>query len=409
MAREVASCRGDFPSLKREVDGRPLRFLDGPAGTQVPQAVIDAVSGYYRHSNANCGGAFATSRETGQVLEATRAACADLLGVGDSGTVSLGPNMTTLTYALSHALERHFAPGDEVVITQLDHEANRGPWRALERSGIVVKEIAVRPDATLDPDDMARQITAKTRLVAAGGSSNAFGTVNDIARLRDLSRAVGAWLFVDAVHYAPHFPLDVVAWDADFVAASAYKFYGPHVGMLYARAGLLDALSTDRLCTVPATAPDCLETGTPNYAAFAGVTAAIDYLAEFGDGEHRRARLLAAMQRVHTHERAMLLRLAEGLTALPGCAIAGTPADTDPRAPTLAITVDGVHSDRIGAWLGEHGVAVWSGHFYAVRPVEKLGYAERGGVVRIGISMYTSAEDVDAAVAAVAALPRQSR
>ncbi len=406
MTRPIESCRSDFPSLRREVAGQPLRFLDGPAGTQVPQAVIDAISAYYQRSNANCGGAFATSRETGEVLAATRAAGADLLGTGDTGTISLGPNMTTLTFALSHAIERLFEPGDEIVITQLDHEANRGPWKALERSGIVVREIAVREDATLDPDDMARQITPRTRLVAAGASSNAFGTANDIHRLRQLSRDADAWLFVDAVHYAPHFPMDVTDWDADFVAASAYKFYGPHVGLLYARAGLLESLSTDRLCTVPATAPDAIETGTPNYAAFAGTTAAIDYLASFGDGADRRAKLLSAMSRIHEHERSMLLRLADGLSSVPGLTIAGVPASTAHRAPTLAITVEGVHPDRIAEWLAEHGVAVWSGHFYAVRPIEKLGYESRGGVVRIGVSMYTSADDVDAAIAAVRSVPR---
>jgi len=244
---QCQKCRDDFPSLKRTVNGQPLAYLDGPGGTQVPQQVIDAAAEYYRRYNANAGGAFVTSRETDEMVHRSRETVAAFLGAPSWREISFGANMTTLNFALSHALGRAMGPGDEVVITALDHEANRGPWLMLRERGVEVKEVGLRPDATLDPESMARQIGPHTRLVAIGYSSNAFGTVNDVALARDLAREVGAYVVVDAVHFAPHFPLDVVALDADFLLCSGYKFYGPHVGVLYARPGLLEELQTDRL------------------------------------------------------------------------------------------------------------------------------------------------------------------
>ncbi len=240
MAFDAASnqqCRNDFPALARTLGGAPLAFLDGPAGTQVPHSVIDAVAAYYRTCNANTHGMFVTSEESDAAIGEVRRAAAAFLGAAGPGEISFGANMTTLTFALSHALARIFAPGDEVVVTELDHEANRGPWLALAAQGVVVREVPLRRDGTLDPGALEAAVTARTRLMALGMSSNALGTVNDVALARRLTRDAGAWLLLDAVHYAPHFPLDVQALDADFLLCSAYKFYGPHVGLLYCRPG----------------------------------------------------------------------------------------------------------------------------------------------------------------------------
>ncbi|HJX27887.1 MAG TPA: aminotransferase class V-fold PLP-dependent enzyme, partial [Thermoanaerobaculia bacterium] len=244
MEPECFRARRDFASLARVVNGRPLAFLDGPAGTQVPEPVIAAMTGYYRTSNANTHGEFVTSRETDHLLDATREAVGAFLGAPSWREVSFGQNMTTLNFLLSQALVRVMKPGDEIVITQLDHEANRGPWLELRERGVTVREVALRPDGTLDPEDFARQVTGRTRLIAVGAASNALGTVNDLALARRLADDAGAWLLLDAVHYAAHFPVDVQALGCDFLLCSAYKFYGPHVGILYARPGLLDELPT---------------------------------------------------------------------------------------------------------------------------------------------------------------------
>ena len=286
-AEDNAKCRQDFPSLARTLDGVPLAFLDGPAGTQVPEPVIAAMSQYYRTSNANTHGEFPTSRETDRLLAETREVVAAFLGAPSGREISFGQNMTTLTYSLSYALAREMAPGDEIVITQLDHEANRGPWLNLQERGIVIREVALRRDGRLDPEDLARQITAKTRLVALGIASNALGTVTDATLARRLSKEVGAWLLLDAVHYAAHLPVDVAAFDADFLLCSAYKFYGPHVGILYTRPGLLDRLPTDRLRTQDEDGPSRIEMGTLNHAALLGVKAAIEYIASWGEGDRK--------------------------------------------------------------------------------------------------------------------------
>jgi cysteine desulfurase family protein (TIGR01976 family) len=317
--------------------------------------------------------------------------------------------MTSLTFALSHALAREMAPGDEVVITQLDHEANRGPWLDLRARGVEVKEIALRADATLDPEDMARQITGRTRLVALGFASNAFGTVNDVERARDLARQAGAYLLVDAVHYAPHFALDVTALDPDFLLCSAYKFYGPHVGVLYARPGLLDRLATDRLRTQHAEAPYRIETGTLNFAAIAGVRAAVDYIASWGQDSpggvaDRRSRLLDAMAGLQAYEHDLARAYYEGVASIPGVTVWGPDFSAQRRAPTVSITVDGVHPGEAAQRLAARGIAVWDGHFYAVRPIEMLGLAQRGGVIRVGVSMYNTREEIDRLLEAVEAL-----
>ncbi len=282
------------PALARRQGELPIAYLDGPAGSQVPTPVIDAIAGYYRESNANTHGQFATSQRSDELLHLVREKAAAFLGAADWRTISFGANMTTLTFALAHAVGRACSPGDEIVITQLDHEANRGPWLGLAERGLVIREVALRPDGTLDAASLAAEIGPRTRLVAMGLASNALGTVNDVALARELTRKVGAWLLLDAVHYAPHFAVDVAALDADFLLCSAYKFYGPHIGLLYSRPGLLDTLATDRLRTQDPAGPFRIETGTLHHAALVGVGAAIDFLASWGRGDDLRQQLVDA-------------------------------------------------------------------------------------------------------------------
>ena len=398
---ECRRCRKDFPSLARTVDGYPLAFLDGPAGTQVPRSVIDAISRYYETSNANSHGEFPTSRETDRLLSETREAVAAFLGAPSWQSISFGQNMTTLNFALSHALGRAMEPGDEVVITQLDHEANRGPWLGLVERGMVIREVALKADGRLDYDDLERQITERTRLVALGLASNALGTVNDVARARELSNRVGAWLLLDAVHHAAHFLVDVVALDCDFLLCSAYKFYGPHVGLLYSRPGLLDRLQTDRLRTQEGEAPFRIETGTLNHAALAGVKAAVEYIASWGEGATLRERVVSAMEGIAAWEHALGRQYYEAVRQIPGVTVWG-PDFSGRRAPTVSITIDGVPAVDAAKRLGAKGLQVWDGHFYALRAIEALGLAERGGVLRTGVVMYNTREEIERLVAGVA-------
>lgn len=403
------AAREHFPALRRTLSGRPLAFLDGPAGTQVPEAVIDAVAGYYRTSNANTHGQFVTSRESYETVLAARRAMAAFLGTPDWRTVSFGQNMTTLAYSLAHAFGRLFAPGDRVVVTQLDHEANRGPWFGLEERGVAVREVRMLPDGTLDMDDFAAAVTEGTRLVAVGSAANALGTVNDVAAVRELCRRAGAWLLVDAVHHAAHFAQDVTALDPDFLLCSAYKFYGPHVGVLYTRPGLLEELPLDRLRVHEEAAPYRIETGTLNHAALAGVTAAVEYLASWGEGGDLRTRLVSAMEGIAAYEHDLARQYFERVREVPGVSVRGPGFDSPRRAPTVSITLDGVPAAEAARRLGEEGVQVWDGDFYASRPVEVLGLVERGGLLRAGISLYNTAEEVARLVEGVARIARDRR
>lgn len=396
--------RRQFPSLERLHNGNPLVFMDGPAGTQVPRQVIDAVSHYYLTSNANSHGAFVTARETDQVLDDFRQAISDFLGAEGPHTISLGANMTTLNYSLARAIGRYLQPGDEILITQLDHEGNRGPWLSLREMGMVVREVNLLPDGELDYDDLEAKLNDRTRLLAIGGAANFMGTVNDLARARALTYRAGAWLLVDAVHYAPHFPVNVRAIGCDFLLCSAYKFYGPHVGLLYTRPGLLDRLPLDRLRTAGQNAPYSIETGTPNHAALAGVTAAIDFLAGVGDGDSRRKKLVNAMGRIQRHEINLATKLYHGLAAIPGVEIVGPAIEDAPRAPTLAVTVAGLRPETVCKQLAEKNILAWDGHFYAIRAAEVLGLLEKGGVTRLGVSAYTSEADIEQVAAAFGAL-----
>lgn len=382
----------------------PVAFLDGPAGTQVPRQVSAAMSRYYETANANVHGEFATSRETDRVVREGRTAMASFLGTDDWREISFGPNMTSLAFSLSRALAREMSPGDEVVITQLDHEANRAPWLGLERQGIVIKEAALLPDGRLDDEDLERKIGPRTRLVAMTLASNALGTVVDPTRARDLTRRHGAWLLLDAVHYAAHLPVDVAALDADFLLCSTYKFYGPHMGVLHTRAGLLDRLDTDRLRTQPQAAPWRIETGTLNHAAIAGVLAAIEYIASWGEGESLRSRIVSGVADIADWEHELGRRYWEGLEEIPGARAWGPDFTSARRAPTVSMTLDGHEPTALARRLGDLGLQVWDGHFYAIRAIEILGLADMGGLLRTGFSMYNTPEEVDRLLQALANL-----
>ena len=378
--------------------------------------MIAAVTGYYQTSNANAHGVFAASVETDAAIAGARTSMAALLGAPGPATISFGQNMTTLAFSLAHALARCVGPGDEVVVTDLDHDANVTPWRVLAERGAVLRHVPVRPDATLDMDRFRALVGERTRLVAVGYASNAVGTVNDLATIRAWTREVGALLVVDAVHWVPHGVVDVTALGPDFLFCSAYKFFGPHVGVLYsrqgvqgARPGALDALPTDRVRPQRDAAPERIETGTLNHAALAGVTAAVEFIASLAPAvpaaAGTRERLVAAMAAVYDGERRLLERLWSGLGGLPGVRRYGPEPGAALRAPTVSFTVDGVHPDEVAARLAGAGVYVWSGNFYAVTVVERLGLARSGGLVRAGMAPYTTEEEVDRLLAVVAGLP----
>ena len=390
----LAGHRSDFPSLERRFRDRPLTYFDGPAGTQMPRQVIEAITSYYSTCNSNTHGCFVTTRESDTLLQETRRIIAIFLGAKHLNCISLGANMTTLNFSLSRAIGRAMKPGDEVVITQLDHEANRGPWLTLEERGVVVREVALKRDGTLDYDDIRAKIGPRTRLLALGLASNALGTVNNVALARELTSKVGAWLLVDAVHYAPHFSIDVQAMDADFLLCSAYKFYGPHVGILYCREGLLNQLEPDRLRTQDQMAPYKIETGTLNHAAIVGIKAAIEYIAALAGGSDLRSKIVSAMKLIGQHERRLASAFYDGLIRVDGITVYGQPFSSALRAPTISFTMRSNTAEEVCTRLGERGFCTWDGHFYALRAIEVLGLLERGGVTRVGISMYNTMEEV---------------
>lgn len=405
---DVASIRGQFPALARRHDGRPVVYLDGPAGSQVPQRVIDAMADYLRHHNANHGGAFATSRENDELLACAQQAAADLLGTDDPATIVFGANMTTLTFAFSRALARTWKAGDELVVTQLDHDANITPWRmAAEERGLRVHEIRIRPeDTTLDWEDFQSKLSERTRLVAVGCASNATGTVNPIRRIVAAAHAVGAEVFLDAVHYAPHGLIDVQQWNCDYVVCSAYKFFGPHVGILWGRRERLEALTPYKVRPSDNHIPDRWMTGTPNFEGIAGVRAAIEYLAELGGhAATRRAALQQAFAKIRVHEAELCRRLLTGLRHVPGVALFGIAdlARQHERVATFSVCVAG-HSPRaVAERLAQQGIFVWNGNYYALRLSEVLGL-EPDGMVRIGLLHYNTADEVERLLQELAAL-----
>jgi cysteine desulfurase family protein (TIGR01976 family) len=392
--------RSHFPALERRQGGARVAYFDGPGGTQVPRAVAEAVSDYlYRH-NANTHWAYPTSAETDEIIERAREAVADFIGASHD-EIAFGANATTLAYHVSRTLGRTFKAGDEIVVTELDHHANVAPWQALARERDVALRVVRMETETgaLDWEDFESKMSERTRLVAVGAASNALGTINDTSRALRLAREAGAYLFVDAVHYAPHQLTDVRALECDFLVCSAYKFYGPHVGALFCRRELLDSLPWPKLQPAPDYAPEVAETGTQNHEGIAGAAAAVEFLASLAAGASRRERLRAAFSELHARGAALTQKLWDGLSAIEGVKLYGPPPGAA-RTPTVAFTVGGVKSTDVARRLAARGLFLSHGDFYAATVVERLGLGEEG-LVRAGCACYTDDEEVERLLAGV--------
>jgi len=446
-ALDITWARSQFPSLAQTVNGHPAAFLDGPGGTQVPQRVIDAISHYLRRDNANTGGAYSTSRQTDAMIAEARAAMADFLHC-TADEVIFGPNMTTLTYAISRALGRDWKSGDEILVTRLDHDANVSPWLQIaEDRGITVRWAEVHDeDCTLDMADLASKINAKTKLVAIGYASNAVGTINPVKEIVRLAHNAGALAYVDAVHYAPHGLIDIAALDCDFLVCSTYKFFGPHMGVLFGKREHLKRLHPYKVRPNTNAIPNCWEWGTLNHECIAGITACVEYLADLGrrslelnkiaqpkemrvphpepalseaEGRlslgandaadasgfksDRRTAIVAAYEAIHEHERALLDRAIAGLKKIPGLKIYGIadPARFDERCATLAVRIDNHSPLELATKLGDRGIFTWDGNYYALNLTEHLDVEKSGGFLRIGLIHYNTVEEVDRLLAAL--------
>ncbi len=396
--KDLSYCRQQFPSVARlGPDGQPLVYLDGPGGTQVPASVIQAIGDYYANRNSNTHGQFVTSQESDAMIWEARAHMAAMLGAHDPSTISFGQNMTTLNFLLSQAVGRILKPGDEVIVTDLDHDSNVAPWLTLQDRGVVIRRVPVTATAELDMDAFRSLMTEKTRLVAVGWASNAVGTVNPLAEIRQLTAAQGAWMLVDAVHWAPHGVIDVEQLKPDFLLCSVYKFFGPHVGVLYTRPGLMEALPTLRVRPQSESAPERMETGTLNHAALAGTIAAVEFLASFADApsDTLRNRLRQGMTHVYHYEHELAAKLYRGLSGLPNLKIWGPPVGAQDRAPTISFTVAQQSSETIARRLGERGILAWDGDFYAMTVVDQLGLRDQGGLLRLGLAPYNTAHEVE--------------
>jgi cysteine desulfurase family protein (TIGR01976 family) len=405
---DVAWVRQQFPSLDIQVNGYAAAFLDGPAGTQVPRQVVDAIQNYFLTANANTCGAFETSRRNDSIIDSARAAMADFFHC-DKDEVIFGQNMTTIAFALARAIARDLNPGDEIVVTTLDHDANVAPWRALEEKGVVIRQADIHEsDCTLNLDDLKKKITAKTKLVAVGYASNAVGTISPVAEITKLAHAAGALMFIDAVHYAPHGPIDVRALDCDFLACSPYKFFGPHMGTLYGKREHLLRFRPYKVRPAPDTLPDRWETGTQVQELIAGIAAAVDYLAELGrrcdsTAKDRRSALLAAYRSTRQHEMALLARLIPGLLAIPGLKFFGItdPNQFEHRCSTVSIRLADHTPTETAKFLGDRGIFTWDGNYYALNLAERLGVQSTGGFLRIGLVHYNTPVEVDRLLAAL--------
>ena len=408
----ASTIRSDFPALSRRHGHDPVAYFDGPGGTQVPRRVVDAVADYLLHHNANTHWSYPTSAETDDAIAAARAALADFLG-GAPEEIVFGLNMTTLTFHLSRGLGRGWGAGDEIVVTELEHHANVAPWRALERErGLAVRTVRMRlDDATLDWEDLERSITPRTRLLAIGAASNAVGTITDVRRACALARAAGALSFVDAVHYAPHAPVDVRAIGCDFLACSAYKFYGPHVGVLWGRHDLLASVDVPKLDPAPDGAPERLETGTQCHEGIVGAAAAVDFLASLADGGARtaergaserltrRERLAMTFAELHRRGEVLTQQLRSGLSGIEGVRLYG-PGPEHPRTPTVSFTLRDIPSSAVASALARRGLFCSHGDFYAATIIERYGQTGEG-FVRAGAACYTTEEEVARLVDAV--------
>lgn len=414
MTVDLAPFRSHFPALTQTHAGKPLVFFDNPGGTQVPQQVIGQMTDYLRRSVANTHGAFITSQRTDAVIDECHAGLAALLG-GESDEIVLGANMTSLTFALSRSLAREWQAGDEIILTTLDHDANVTPWLlAAEERGVIVHFVDINPDdCTLLMSDFERYLSPRTKLVAVGWASNAFGTINDVQTIVKQAHAVGALCFVDAVQSVPHIPCDVKALDADFVACSAYKFFGPHVGVLWTKREHLERLFAYKVRPAPETLPSRWETGTQNFEGQAGINGALEYLGGLGVGYMerydqqlgetigQRAVLLAAMYAIAEAEQSLGQYLIQALQTLKDVQLYGIlePERGHLRVPTVAFRKAGVTPQTIARTLGNEGICVWDGHYYALRAVERLGLLEQGGMVRVGLAHYNTRTEIDRMVA----------
>jgi cysteine desulfurase family protein (TIGR01976 family) len=405
-ALDINWVRSQFPSLSQTVHGHPAAFLDGPGGTQVPQRVIDAISDYLRRDNANTGGAYATSRHTDAMLSDARAAMGDFLNCSGDEIV-FGPNMTTLTYAMSRAIGREWGAGDEIVVTRLDHDANVSPWLALEEKGVTVRWAEIHEeDCTLDLDDLASKINKKTRLVAIGYASNAVGTINPVKKIVGMAHAAGALAYVDAVHYGPHGLIDVATLDCDFLVCSTYKFFGPHMGVLFGKREHLARLRPYKVRPLTDAVPNRWEWGTLNHECIAGITACVEYIADLGRRGHpeaatRRGAIVGAFEAIHRYEHGLMERLMGGLAEMEHVKVYGISerARFAERCPTIALRVVNQNAEQtplaLAAKLGDRGFFTWDGNYYALNLTEQLDVEKSGGFLRIGLVHYNTIEEVE--------------
>ena len=400
----VTELRLEFPALQQTIHGREIAFFDGPGGTQVHGSVIDAMVRYLTEANSNVHGQFEFTRRTDETVSAARDAMADFLHARRPEEIVFGPSMTALTFHISHAIARILDPGDEILVTNLDHDANVAPWMALRERGAVIRAIDFDPtDCTLDLEALRSALSSRTRLVAVGAASNAVGTVNDVQQIAEWAHKAGAWIYVDAVQYAPHATIDVQAIDADFLACSAYKLFGPHLGMLWGRYELLDRLPAFKVVPAGDGPPDKFEQGTGHFEAMAGTTAAVDYIASIGRrfGEpangSRRSAIIEGMASVRSYECTLAERLIAGLQRIAGVRIYGVvdPARSEERMPVVSFTLEGRSPNEIARRLGDEAIFVWSGDFYAIHVIDRLGLSEAGGLVRIGLNHYNTVAEVD--------------
>ena len=404
MPYDIDTIRARFPALARIERGEPVAYLDGPAGTQVPDSVIAAMAGHFERGTSNHGGAFGASRDVDALEGRARAAMADFLGASPDEVI-FGPNMTTLTFGISRALAHTWDSGDEVIVTKLDHDANVTPWVLAARdAGVTVRHVDFDPtDGRLDVDHLVAQLGPRTRLVALTHASNALGTIPSVQEIVDLAHSFGALTYVDAVHYAPHGTIDVASLDTDFLACSPYKFYGPHAGVLFAKSVHLESLTPYKVVPAPQTGPGRWETGTASFEAMAGVEAAVDYIASLGEGADRRSKIVDAHRVIGAHEARLAARFLNGVAELEHVTVYGITdaASLGERAPTFSVGVAGVPPNEVARRLGDRGIYVWDGDYYAVGVMEHLGVAADGGLTRIGFVHYSTTEEVDRVLSAL--------
>jgi cysteine desulfurase family protein (TIGR01976 family) len=400
--------RGQFPSLELSVEGRPAIFLDAPGGTQVPTAVTRAVRDYYRKNNSNVGGRFVTSKNTAEIIHKTRTALADFVHANRPEEIVFGQNMTSLTFALSRALAKTWSPGSEIIVTSLDHDANISPWKlAAADRGCTVRTWEMHTeDCTLRIEDLRPLVSEKTCLIAVTLASNAVGSHVDVSRVVELVSGAGIKVFVDAVHFAPHSRIDVQALGCDFLACSAYKFFGPHIGVLWGKYQWLDELEAYKVRPSSATPPGKWETGTQSFESIAGTSGALDYIQETGYKANGSCGTGGAMQAIQEYESELSLRFLHGLHELKRAALFGlsNPDDIQHRTPTFAIRIEGLHPDEAAEKLAGRGIFVWSGNFYAADLIDRLGLTDSGGVLRLGFTHYHTIDEVDRTLNALATL-----